>query len=126
MFLCCVIRTWDVACILHIILFWSVMDTENVKERLNTLLHKKITEHEKDTKATPPSEPVCIKLEVDSDKKAQQHQVESPEIQQDNLLENAIKDQATKSFLLHEILSEKKRALLQDKEVVAFFQNKTK
>lgn len=101
------------------------MDTENVKERLNTLLHKKITEHDKDCKTT--SDSVCVKTESDADsngKKAPPQQAESPEIQQDNPLECTIKDQATKTLLLHEILSEKKKALLQDKEVAAFFQNK--
>lgn len=103
------------------------METENVKERLNTLLHKKINEHEKDCKIN--TETINVKTEVDADisnKKSTQQHTESPEIQQDNVLECVMKDQATKTFLLHEILSEKKRALLQDQEVAAFFQNKLK
>lgn len=107
------------------------MDTENVKERLNTLLHKKITELEKDsteqqqqykvTEQQQPSTAVSIKTESDGDKKSQSV---SPEIQDG--LDCVAKEQVTKSFLLHEILNEKKKALLQDKEVMMFFQNKIK
>lgn len=108
------------------------MGTENVKERLNTLLHKKITEQEKDCKTSPvTAEPaVSIKSEAEiidrNGRKVQQHQpqIDSPEFQQDGSSEcTTIKDQIKKTFLLHEVLSEKRKTLLQDKEVIAFFQN---
>lgn len=109
------------------------MGTENVKERLNSLLHKKITEQEKDCKISPvTTEPVTIKSEADvvdrSTRKVQhQRQIDSPEIQQDSSLEcTTIKDDMKKTSLLHEVLSEKRKTLLQDKEVIAFFQNKFK
>lgn len=109
------------------------MGTENVKERLNTLLHKKITEQEKECKTpTTTEQDVSIKSEIDVEKStrkvhSRQHQSDSPEIQQDNSLDcPTIKDQMKKTFLLHEILSEKKKLLMQDKEVIAFFQSKLK
>lgn len=105
----------------------EIMGTENVKERLNTLLHKKIIEQEKDGKSSTATDTLSIKTEVDVDRntKKTQHQIDSPEIQQDNSLESGtLKDEMKKTFLLHEILSEKKKVLMQDKEVIAFFQDK--
>lgn len=111
------------------------MGTENVKERLNTLLHKKITEQEKDCKTSPvtaePAVSIKSEAEITTDRNGRkvqhQPQIDSPDFQQDGSPEcPTIKDQIKKTFLLHEILSEKRKTLLQDKEVIAFFQNNNK
>lgn len=96
-----------------------------MKERLNTLLHKKIVEQEKDGKDLKTQVELPIKSEVDASCDINNKHIESPEIQE-NHIECALKEQVTKTFLLHEVLSEKKKALLKDKEVIAFFQNKIK
>lgn len=101
------------------------METENVKERLNTLLHKKMIEQERECKnPSPPEQSVFVKQEVDRDKICN-GVAELAENSTENI-ECGTKEQFTESFLLHDILNEKKKALLQDKDVINFFQNKLK
>lgn len=99
------------------------METENVKERLNSLLQKKMIEQERESKNSSPAEQtVSVKQEIDRDRISNGESAE-------NSIENVEydpKEQFTESVLLHDILNEKKKALLQDKDVISFFQNKFK
>lgn len=99
------------------------METENVKERLSSLLQKKMIEQERECKNPSPSEQtVAVKQEIDRDRISNGESAE-------NSVENVEydpKEPFTESVLLHDILNEKKKALLQDKDVINFFQNKLK
>lgn len=109
------------------------MESENVKERLNTLLHKKLIEQERENKdvqqSQPPEEAMSIKQEIDCEKNSTDCETEatteSPRTTTGNL-ECDLRENLTENILLHDILNEKKKALLRDKDVMQFFQNKLK
>lgn len=102
------------------------MESENVKERLNTLLHKKLIEQERENKDTllsqPPEETVSIKQEVDCEKISTDCETEATiESPRTGNLECDLRENLTENILLHDILNEKKKALLRDKDVMQFF-----
>lgn len=107
------------------------MESENVKERLNTLLHKKLIEQERENKdsqlSQPPEEAVSIKQEIDCEKNSTDCETEATtESPRTGNSEYDFRENVTENILLHDILNEKKKALLRDKDVMQFFQNKLK
>lgn len=107
---------------------------ENVKERLNNLLHKKILDqHERlnDLTNKLSGENLEDKVIRNADVQFQQGESSSEPIVE--ITENYNEDDATNhseedlnQYLLHHILTEKKKALLQNVDVMNFLQSKLK
>lgn len=107
------------------------MDQENVKERLNTLLHKKLSKNEKKNKETEnlnaPQEELNEAIEKKQIPDKTDGHISNTESEKCNAATTGISpspDYLCTHYLLHEILSEKKKALLQNKEVIQFLKNK--
>ncbi|XP_031346354.1 uncharacterized protein LOC116173177 [Photinus pyralis] len=100
------------------------MESENVKERLNSLLQKKLSENERksieaenlSTSKEVQEDPVNKKLKK-QERDEKNLEVEDPSFASADLFSQ---------HLLHDILIEKKRALLRNKEVVEFIRSKIK
>lgn len=105
---------------------------ENVKERLNNLLHKKILDqHERLNDLTNKPGEILEDKARSVDLQFQQGESSSEPIVE--ITENYNEDDATNhseesmnQLLLHHILTEKKKALLQNADVMKFLQNKLK
>lgn len=90
---------------------------ENVKEKLNTLLHKKI--HDQNEKLNENTNK--------TEEKIGEVRNELPiELTEDEETNNSDEESILSQHVLHYILNEKKKELLRNKEVVRFLQNKLK
>lgn len=105
----------------------GAVDGENVKERLNNLLHKKMVDQERENKDTKRIDAIFIKQELDPDKCGKDRDANttdteiSAEVSDRSQNSDSVKEHFLDGIPLHEILNEKKRALLQDREVLKFF-----
>lgn len=102
------------------------MDTENnVKERLNTLLHKKLWENEQKIKDAETNENESKLTQVCNGKVNEKSVIDKsdiPEQEQDG--QEGTGDVTTNNLVLHGILNEKKKILLQHKDVIQFLQTR--
>lgn len=107
------------------------METENVKEILNNLLHKKLSDLQQDKEKEKQndgenSNKVQIKEEVLDDSKNFKQDVHYFE-HSNGICEKLEKDEFHfDGVTLQEILNEKKKCLLRNPEIVALFQSKLK
>lgn len=101
-----------------------------MKERLSTLLQKKLSENERKSKEIESKHEAQEDLQKKEASKAKDggNFSNSEQAEKDNvaIATETNTDYLSTQFLLHEILLEKKKALLQHPEVVAFLRNKIK
>lgn len=100
----------------------QIMDSENVKERLTTMLHKKLSDlQERESRATKYNElsESSIKQEEEDNKNTPSETNVFTVAEANNSV-----DVQEDYIPLQEILDEKKRALLRNKEVIKFLQSK--
>lgn len=96
------------------------MESENVKERLNSLLHKKISDLQEKEREIKEEEQQEVKQEADD-------KCETPYLSEDTNISSELPESCITPYTyypLREILNEKKKALLANKDVINFIQNK--